>query len=239
MNDKKTAVLFIHGFLCSARFFDQIKAELADTEADLVSISLAGHDASYEDFRSNCWRDWQESADLKLRELSDTYDRVLLVGHSMGGLIALRAAVAMPEKVIGVVGIGFPIKISLGPRWIKLNAAATKPKVPGEDPRVTAAREFAGVPIRSVGDYFKTLPQNIGFLKTAGAARREISQLRAPLTVINFERDEIVAPSVPRFVKDRLPGAEIAMLPKSYHFLFAEDERRRIAGIIREYIDRD
>jgi len=236
MSEKKTAVLFIHGFLCSARFFDQIKSELKDAGADLVSISLAGHDASYEDFCQTGWRDWQESADLKLRELSDTYDRVLLVGHSMGGLIALRAAVAMPDKVIGVVGIGFPIKISLGPRWIKLNAAATKPKTPGEDPRITAARNFAGVPIRSVKEYFNTLPQNIGFLKTARAARREISQLRAPLTVINFERDEIVSPSVPRFVKDRLPGAEIVMLPKSYHFLFAEDERKRIVELIREYI---
>ncbi len=239
MNDKKTAVLFIHGFLGSARFFDQIKTELADADAGLASISLAGHDASYEDFCQSGWRDWQESANMKLRELSDTYDRVLLVGHSMGGLIAVRAAVAMPEKVAGVVGIGFPIKISLGPRWIKLNIAATQPKVPGEDPRVTSAREFAGVPIRSVEEYFKTLPQNIGFLKTAGAARREISQLRAPLTVINFERDEIVAPSVPRFVKDRLPGAEIVLLPKSYHFLFAEDERKRMVEIIRGYISQE
>lgn len=237
MSKKKTAVLFIHGFLCSARFFDQIRAELSDVGADLVSFSLAGHDASYEDFRHSNWRDWQESANVKLRELSDTYDRVLLVGHSMGGLIAARAAVAIPEKVIGVVGIGFPIKVSPGPRWIKLNLAASGPKVPGEDPRVTAARKFAAVPIRSAGEYFRTLPQNIGFLKTAGAARREISRLRAPITVINFEKDEIVASSVPRFVKDRLPAAEIVMLPKSYHFLFSEDERERMVGIIRGYIE--
>lgn len=237
MNEGKTAILFIHGFMSSREFFESIEKDLEGCGADMYRPSLAGHDGSLEDFCRSDWRRWQNSANGVLRRLAESYDRILIVGHSMGGLIAQRAAIAEPKNVIGVIGIGFPIKISLGPRWIKLNVAASRPKTPGEDPRITAAREMAGVPITTVGQYLQTFPQNMSFLMAAAQSRRELSQLKAPLTVINFEKDEIVAPSVPDFVKSRLPDAEIVMLPNSYHFLFEKDEQDRMVDIIKRYIN--
>lgn len=237
MGKSDTAILFIHGFMSSREFFEGIEKDLEGCGADMYRPSLAGHDGSFEDFRRSDWRRWQNSANGVLRRLAERYERILIVGHSMGGLIALRAAIAEPKNVIGVVGIGFPIKISLGPRWIKLNVAASKPKVPNEDPRITAAREMAGVPITTVGQYLQTLPQNMSFLMAAAQSRKELSKLKAPLTVINFEKDEIVAPSVPNFVKSRLPNAEVVMLPNSYHFLFERDEQEKMVDIIKRYIN--
>lgn len=200
----------------------------------MFSPWLKGHGGSLADFRASGCEQWQESAEEHLKALEKDYDRILLVGHSMGGLLAVRAAIARPEKVVGVVAIGFPIKISIGPRWIGMNMAAARPPAPDEDPRITSAREMSGVPIRNVKEYFSTLPQNRSFLKVTRLTRKEISRLNAPLTVVNFNKDEIVAPSVPAFVRKKLPGAQIHVLPGSYHFLFQPDELETMAQIIRE-----
>lgn len=233
---EKTAILFIHGFIGSSSQFSGIREELADCGADLIVHTLSGHGGSLAEFRNSGAQQWQDSVDDKIDELSVEYERLILVGHSMGGLLAVRAAVRRPEKIAAVVGIGFPIKISISPGWIKLNSAASKPPVPGEDPRITAARKMAGVPIKSVGQYLSTLPQNIEFLKVVKLAGQELSLLKAPLTVINFEKDEIVSPKVNEFVKKKLPWARIILLKKSYHFLFDKEEQSAMAETIQKML---
>lgn len=233
----KTAIVFIHGFMGCHRQFEALSELLDDGETEMVFHVLPGHEAGLEDFKKSSAASWQDSVNKLVVGLSASYDRLLLVGHSMGGLLAVRAAVAHPEKVIGVAAIGFPIKISVGPKWLKLNMAAANPPVEGEDPRVTAARDMAGVEILSVGQYLSTLPQTIQFLKTTKLARGDIGRLRAPLKLINFRRDEIVAKSVPEFVKSRLPEAQIVMLPESYHFYFTPEELSVMAGEIKAMLD--
>lgn len=233
---EKTAILFIHGFIGSKRQFYGLRDRLSGCGADMFFQVLPGHEGTLEDFRKTNAEAWQRGVNDRIIELASEYDRLVLVGHSMGGLIAVRAAAAKPEKVVAVVAIGFPLKVRIGREWLKLNLDAAKPEKAGEDPRVTAARSMAGVPIKNVRQYLSTLPQNMAFLKMARLARKELPLLKAPLTVINFERDEIVAKSVPEFVKSRLPDAEIVMLPQSYHFLFQPDEQERMAAIIRSKI---
>lgn len=233
---ENTAILFVHGFMGSHRQFDSLAKLLKESTADLYFHSLTGHGSTLKEFRSTNAKMWQDSVDERLRELSKEYEKVLVVGHSMGGLIAERAAIAVPDKVCGVVAIGYPIKINLKREWLKLNADASKPAKDGEDPRVTAARAMAGVPIHNVGEYLSTFPQNMQFLKTTRLARRDLHLLKAPLIVINFDKDEIVAASVPEFVMAQKPDAKIIMLPESYHFLFTENELPKMADEIKKLL---
>ena len=230
---EKTAVLFVHGFMGSHRQFGELSQLLKDCGADMYFYVLPGHETSLEDFKKTNADSWQSGVNSKLRELSAGYDRVLLVGHSMGGLLAVRAAIAVPEKVIGVAALGFPIKVSVGPDWLKLNMQASNPAKPGEDPRITAARSMAGVTIKTTGQYFSTLPQNMQFMKTTKLARRDIHLLKKPLTVINFEKDEIVSKDTPRFVLSQKPDAKIVMLSDSYHFYFAKEDLNTMADEIK------
>lgn len=231
-----TAILFVHGFIGSCRQFTALAELLSDCNADMFFHVLPGHEATIEDFKKTNADIWQSSVDERLKKLSESYDRILVVGHSMGGLLAVRAAIAAPEKVCGIAAIGFPIKVSVGYDWLKLNMDASRPAHYGEDPRVTAARSMAGVAILNVGQYLSTLPQNMEFLKTTRLARRDLHKLTAPLKVINFERDEIVASSVPDFVRAKKPDAKIVMLPESYHFYFTANELVRMADEIRNML---
>ena len=233
---EKTAILFVHGFMGCSRQFLPLQDALEGCKADMKLHVLPGHEATLKEFHKTNAEVWQQSVNAAVRDLAREYDRILLVGHSMGGLLAVRAAIAEPEKVCGVAAIGFPIKINLKWQWLSLNLDAARPAKEGEDPRVTAARTMAGVSLNNVGQYLSTLPQNMQFLKTTRLARKDIHFLKAPLTVLNFKKDEIVAPSVTDFVHSQLPDAKVILLPNSYHFLFTDDDLLAMANEIKNML---
>lgn len=233
MEKERTAVVFIHGFMGRAKQFDSIKERLSGCGAELFFPVLAGHEASLEEFLQTNGDAWQKSISNLVDELRKDYDRIILVGHSMGGNIAIREAVRNPEKISRVIAIGFPIKVSVGPQWLKLNMLASRPYREGEDARVTVARAMGGVKIESVGDYLRTLPNNIEFLKLTKNARKMLPQLSAPLTVLNFKKDEIVSKGVRELVMKTLPDTEFYLLENSYHFLFTPEETDLMASVIR------
>lgn len=219
--------------------FDSLRQRLEDCDAELLSHVLPGHEADLEVFLKTNGDAWQKSVSELVDSLRETHDRIILIGHSMGGNIAVREAVRNPEKISRVIAIGFPIKVSVGPAWIRLNMLASRPAKAGEDARVAAARSMAGVKICGVGDYLRTLPNNIEFLRLTKNARNMLPRLSVPLTVINFKKDEIVSKGVRDFVTKALPETSFYLLENSYHFLFTPEETELMADLIRSEIEKE
>lgn len=98
----ETALVFIHGWGCSQEHWrEQVPA--FREEYCVVTLDLPGHGKSGWQERKE-WHvgDFGKDVQAVVEELE--LGRVILVGHSMGGPVALRAAALMPERVIGVVG---------------------------------------------------------------------------------------------------------------------------------------
>lgn len=234
MEKERTAVVFVHGFMGKPDQFDSIKERLGGIAAELFCPVLVGHEGSLEAFLETDGDDWQKGFADFMEVIRRDFDKIILVGHSMGGLIAAREAVRNPEKIGEVIAIGFPIKVTLRPIWLRMMTLASKPAKVGEDPRVTVARSMGGVRITSAGEYFSTLPNNIQFLKVARDTRKKLPQLKVPLTVLNFKKDEIVGGGAKAFVMKALPDTRFYMLDNSYHFLFTPEETDLMASLIRK-----
>lgn len=106
----KTCVLFLHGWLDNAASFDSLIAQIGDhltvTQAQscyLLSLDLAGHGLSAHKSIDNFYAFHEYIIDLDqlLKQLD--YDRLILVGHSLGSLISAAYASAFPDKVTGLV----------------------------------------------------------------------------------------------------------------------------------------
>lgn len=98
----ETALVFVHGGLADRTFFDgQLKA-FADHHR-VVALDLAGHGESGAD-RVN-WGLPEFGADVKAVVEAEGLKRVILFGNSLGGPTAIEAAILLPERVLGVVGI--------------------------------------------------------------------------------------------------------------------------------------
>lgn len=237
MEKERKAVVFVHGFMGSPKQFISLKGRLVDCGADIFCPVLAGHEASFEDFRHSGGEAWQKSLSDAVDELRSKYDRIILIGHSMGGLLAVREAIRDPEKIDRVIAIGFPITVTVRPSWLQMNMKAAKPAVQGEDPRITAARSMAGVKIEGAGQYFRTLPNNMQFLHVASDTRKQLPRLKTPLTVINFKRDEIVGGNAKKLVMKILPNTKFYLLDNSYHFYFTPEETDLMISIIKEAVE--
>ena len=96
------ALVFIHGWMCDQSFWVAQVEYFRETNT-VVTIDLPGHGLS--GVEREPWSVLALGADVQAvvedLDLSD----VVLIGHSMGGPVALEAARLMPERVIGVVAV--------------------------------------------------------------------------------------------------------------------------------------
>jgi pimeloyl-ACP methyl ester carboxylesterase len=96
------ALVFVHGWLCDQTHW----AEQIDVFSGgnlLVTIDLPGHGLS--GMEREGWPLMAFGADVAAVVDHLELEKVILIGHSMGGPVTLEAARLMPDRVIGVVGV--------------------------------------------------------------------------------------------------------------------------------------
>lgn len=120
------ALVFIHGWSCDRGYWDS-QVEPFLVEHKVVAVDLAGHGSSGSE--RSVWSLAAFGQDVRsVVELLDL-DRVILIGHSMGGPVALEAAQLMPERVMGVIGVDSLHDAELGidrRRWQEMLSAYEK-----------------------------------------------------------------------------------------------------------------
>ncbi len=102
VGEGKTALIFIHGWSCDARYWQKQVPAFAK-EYQVITVDLAGHghsSSNRSDFTMLSFAN-----DVKAIIEKENIDRAILIGHSMGGGVIAEAARLMPKKVVGIVGV--------------------------------------------------------------------------------------------------------------------------------------
>lgn len=205
--------LLVHGFTGNPSSLKPMGEYLAGEGITVVGPRLKGHGTSVDDMAACISRDWLDSAEAGLKELSFRCKIVFVAGLSMGGTISLYLAHRFPELVSGVVPICAPVifkdpKFALLPllkRFIK-----TVPGV-GSDIKDPAVKEssYDKVPVRAV-------PEMLAICKLAKEALPEIKQ---PALVFGAREDHVVPALNPSYIYEHLGSAqkELIWLENSYH----------------------
>ncbi len=106
-DSKKPKCLIIHGFGGGAHEIEAIAKHLINLGYDVVSPTLKGHSATKKEMKKATYANWIESAESELQKMHDNKDEVLVIGFSMGGLIAFNLACRYDLR--GIVTINTPI----------------------------------------------------------------------------------------------------------------------------------
>jgi len=132
------ALLFIHGGLADRSFWEGQHAALSD-RFTVVALDLAGHGESGHD-RQN-WAMPQFAHDVTAVMDGERLARVVVVGNSLGGSVALEAASIAGERVLGVVGVDtfHDLGRKLDPGWAKEQADAWRRDFAGSLERMLKA----------------------------------------------------------------------------------------------------
>ena len=96
------ALVFIHGGLADRTFWDaQLKAFAGSHR--VIALDLAGHGES--GTNRTKWGLPEFGADVRAVVEAEKAGRVIIFGNSLGGPVAIEAALLMPGRVLGVVGV--------------------------------------------------------------------------------------------------------------------------------------
>lgn len=98
----KTALLFIHGGLADRSFYEE-QFHAFSGRYRVIALDLAGHGESGRN-RTD-WRLPNFAQDVRAVADAEHLERIILFGNSLGGPVAIEAALVLPGRVLGVVGI--------------------------------------------------------------------------------------------------------------------------------------
>lgn len=154
-----TTIVFVHCWTCNHGFWNQ-QIDYFANKHRVVWLDLAGHGSSTSNRKEYTMSAFGQDVAAVVNAVGA--DKVILVGHSMGGPVSIEAANLLGDKVIGVVGVDtfytpfeYPKsedKIEMFVKPFKDDFAGTSEKlvrsmfVPEVDPAVkeSIVKEFAG-----------------------------------------------------------------------------------------------
>lgn len=98
----ETTLLFVHGWLCDHKIW-QHQIDYFSNNYKVVWLDLAGHG----DSETNRQRFMMSAFAHDVKSVADEVggEKIILVGHSMGGPIVIETAKLLGEKVIGIVAV--------------------------------------------------------------------------------------------------------------------------------------
>ena len=97
-----TALVFLHGWGGDREYWKH-QADAFAADYTVVTVDQAGHGASGNDRKTWTVEGLAGDVEVVVKELK--LKRVILVGHSMGGPVALLAAKRLPGTVVAIVGV--------------------------------------------------------------------------------------------------------------------------------------
>ncbi len=135
----ETALVFVHGWSCSQEFWREQAGPFA-LEHEVVTVDLGGHGLSGTDREP--WSILELAGDVVAVADALQLERIVLIGHSMGGPVSLEAARLMPGRVLGVVAVDtlHDVEVEIPRDFVEKTAPALRADFAG-----TMAGFFAGM----------------------------------------------------------------------------------------------
>jgi pimeloyl-ACP methyl ester carboxylesterase len=225
------ALVFIHGWSGDSNYWrEQIPAFKG--KYTLVMVDLAGHGGT--DGNRNDWTIARFGQDVATALSAVPNQKVILVGHAMGGPVALEAARLLKGRVIGIIGVD----------TFKSIGAPLPSKAQVDELMKPFETDFIGATRTLVADHLfvkganPQLAQKIAYDMSLSPPRVAVPSLRAlrvydfaeplkdlsvPIVAINSDLGEPVNETR---IKKVLPRFHAVTLAGDGHFLMMEDPRR-------------
>ena len=221
-------VVFLHGWMCNRSFWQRQCLELAGRNFRCLAVDFRGHGDSE-----------APSGGYSVEQLADDVGAVMatleigpavIVGHSMGGMVAQHFCLKRPEQTAALVLVA-TIASDRENRLISKRIAA-------DATRMGFARAFdrhfdawfaPGAP-ESVRGWVKrrmrSSPDDVGLELVSAYGRFDLTgrleEIRRPTLVIGTRSDDSAPPGQSRRLAELIPGARLALIEDCGHFPMLE-----------------
>ena len=235
----RAAVLLIHGFGDSPDSLRFLAAHLHAGGFAVYAPLLPGHGRTLGEFRASGRAAWLAAARSALADVAARYERVGVVGLSMGG--ALAVLMAGDEPRVGALALLAPyIAPPARLQWFARVAPAVGALVPyigrgASNPRSILDPEERA---RSLG-YGTSTPRLLSELNTlASDARAALGRVRAPTLYVQSREDNRLTESAAEatFAAIGAPVKRLEWVTGSGHVITVDYARRRVDELVTSWM---
>ena len=139
----RPALLLVHCWTCDSTFWKDQVARLSRNR-QVVTLDLAGHGRSGRTRKDYTMEAFGEDVKAVADELK--LDRMVLVGHSMGGAVILEAAKLLGGRVVGLVPIDTLVDVEQSSDPKETDAVMAKMQADYEGQTTTFIRQYLFAP---------------------------------------------------------------------------------------------
>ena len=231
----KSAVLMIHGILCTPNFFRDFVKEIPES-ISVYNILLDGHGAEAEDFTKTSMIKWREQVHGIFDALCQRYESIVIVGHSMGSLFAIEGAVHRPDIVKSIFLVACPLKVFVKPIATENAFKVVTGKINEKKPMQISTREnYSIAPDPRLWKYIPWAPRFIELFSLIRKTRVKINDIKVPTHLYMSKKDEFVSIDSIKYFKDN-PNVDVTVLESSYHYFFTDEDYVYMIGGFNEVL---
>lgn len=238
----RTAVLFCHGILGTPEHFREL-IPLVPEEFSIHNLVLDGHGKGARDFSKTSMKKWEAQVDSAVSSLCETHDNIIIVGHSMGTLLALDLSLRYSDKVKLLFLENVPLTPFTRPSATRHSYRVLFEKVREDRPDEVAARDAYGIEVdRRLWLYVGWAPRFIELFRKAAGVTRRLSQVSVRCICFQSKHDELVSNQSERILR-RHRNIITHTLKNSSHYLYTENDRKLLRDTFSEecakFLDED
>jgi carboxylesterase len=230
-----SGLLALHGFTGNPSSMRAIADAAAADGLHVELPRLPGHGTVVEEMLDTRWADWTAEVEAAYQRLAARVDTIVVAGLSMGGSLALWAALQHPETA-GIVCVNAATQPQSDDvlemiREMIEEGNEVMPGIGGDiaDPDVVESA-YLGTPLRALLSF-----QVDGLAPMAD----RYGELTMPALVITSRQDHVVEPAQSEHLAATLGGpVEHVWLDRSYHVATQDYDRDLIIDLTRTFIQR-
>jgi carboxylesterase len=232
---ERLGVLLLHGYTSSIKTVTGLVPYLDEHRLPYAVPVLRGHGTVFTDLTGVTANDWYADAEAALLDLAGRVDKVIVVGMSMGGLVALNLGMRHPDKIAGIVtwaaALRFenPLSRFTG-RLSKVVKAFPMPETFNDKSLKQNAENYPKLTTDSFGSLFDY----------ARATEARLAELNLPICVLHSKKDHVISPVSANIIYHDVssPYREIHWFKESGHEMGQDLEAAGVFDVTMQFIRR-
>lgn len=220
--DSTSAILFIHGIVGTPNHFNEFLSLIPESFS-VYNLLLDGHGKGVKDFSKTSMKKWEAQVSSVVEELSATHEKIYIVAHSLGTLLAIEQAIKN-KTVCKLFLIAVPLSLSLKPQMAMNSLKVYFDKISPDDREALAAKRCYGIGAdKNPFNYVGWIPRFIELFAKIRQTRKVIKLLNTPCSVYQSGKDEMVSKKSEKYLKQNA-CIKIKLLECSGHYYYDESD---------------
>jgi len=219
INKGKTACFLIHGFTGDTLDLHDLGEFLADHDYSVRADLLPGHGTNSKDLKATRRGDWTAAVVRGYQQMLNEFERVYVIGLSMGGSLALYLAAQFPLP--GVITLSAPVQLR---RWqirsLPVIGTFTDTIIKGLGIGNGHYSGYDRYPVQSTKELVRLL----------GEIRSNLTQVHSPLRIFHSLADRVIPVQNAYAIAREISSDDVHMklYRQSGHLLTTDIEKDRV-----------